>query len=798
MSSPIGFAATSHLYLLISTSSPGATSAATSWTAPVELTADFLFAAHRVLHPLYPPPDVIRLVMSLGGPRARLCWLGRPANREAAGRRRRPSTSSPPATPSSQFETHPHDTLGTGWRTKSGEGHVPEDPGTFGASECAAPSGAVGSLAASSGASNANLQSNKKASSYLQSKLRSSIGSSIGPVSLSPPLACDDDVVFPIKKKNKRAQHMRLQHELAPLLLSLEKTADGVLIFPLKKKNRLVQSRRIQCEVASLFAWIADRRAEADAEEDAKSDSLYPLAVSAGPVAHVVHARDRRGGVPARAARLGHINVAHYARPIVLLLLLVFPVVFGAGSDDANGKVPIFSGTPTDFHPWFILFSAYVAWKLTEASDILSGHESRPVVPAPISTPATPGGAVAITNATAISEAKAALTAWNTNNRKLYGLIVNALPDGLRTSIFNSHNNDGIGASNFLHTLFSAKKGSANDYAVQIRKIQASLIDPKADLDVSDLRLQYDSIITCVAAITRIGRSPPDDETLMVFFDGALPAAYTQIRQFVRDKKHTTFFDHYNDYLSRVDDEVSSRRPTAQAFLGRGAGRGRGRGARGADRGGDTGGRAKPICFRCLGDHPRPKCDKSTVRCPKCAGDHHVSLCPKGNDTNARSRIPLAGLKILDADVASVAAPAVATSPMSYANAVTTAASAATRAQTPEASFGSLADAHAAAAAVAANHGGDAQSAANAYAHTLRVYGFASCAVQGGRRAAGSPSMQREALVDSMATFWVVDNISYLWTITIASPTVGIETAAGVVAARAVGIALVQLLIGDK
>src|SRR6056297_1073976 len=37
------------------------------------------------------------------------------------------------------------------------------------------------------------------------------------------------------------------------------------------------------------------------------------------------------------------------------------------------------------------------------------------------------------------------------------------------------------------------------------------------------------------------------------------------------------------------------------------------------------------------------------------------------------------------------------------------------------------------------------------YAHTLRVYGYASCAVRGGRRAA-SFSMQREALVDSMAT----------------------------------------------
>jgi hypothetical protein len=44
----------------------------------------------------------------------------------------------------------------------------------------------------------------------------------------------------------------------------------------------------------------------------------------------------------------------------------------------------------------------------------------------------------------------------------------------------------------------------------------------------------------------------------------------------------------------------------------------------------------------------------------------------------------------------------------------------------------------------------------------MRVYGFASCAVQGGRGAASS-SMRREALVNStMATYWVVDSISYL------------------------------------
>src|SRR6056297_519445 len=142
------------------------------------------------------------------------------------------------------------------------------------------------------------------------------------------------------------------------------------------------------------------------------------LPVPTGSNARVIHAHDRRGSVPAlpaRAARLERINLAHYARLIVLLLLLIFPVVFGAGSDDATGKVPVFSGTPTDFHPWFILFSAYVPWKLTEASDILSGQEPKPVVPAPpISTPGTPSGDVAITNATAVSEAKAALEAWNT------------------------------------------------------------------------------------------------------------------------------------------------------------------------------------------------------------------------------------------------------------------------------------------------------------------------------------------------------------------------------------------------
>jgi hypothetical protein len=45
-------------------------------------------------------------------------------------------------------------------------------------------------------------------------------------------------------------------------------------------------------------------------------------------------------------------------------------------------------------------------------------------------------------------------------------------------------------AATYLHTLVAAKVGSANDYSVQLTKLQASLIDAKADINDADLRLQ--------------------------------------------------------------------------------------------------------------------------------------------------------------------------------------------------------------------------------------------------------------------------------------------------------------------
>src|SRR6056297_2917818 len=81
ISAPIGVATAWHLWLLVATATPAATAAATCWTTAVELAADLLFAARRVLHPLYPPHDVICFVMSLGGPRARDAGLlGKPSS----------------------------------------------------------------------------------------------------------------------------------------------------------------------------------------------------------------------------------------------------------------------------------------------------------------------------------------------------------------------------------------------------------------------------------------------------------------------------------------------------------------------------------------------------------------------------------------------------------------------------------------------------------------------------------------------------------------------------------------------
>ena len=61
-----------------------------------------------------------------------------------------------------------------------------------------------------------------------------------------------------------------------------------------------------------------------------------------------------------------------------------------------------------------------------------------------------------------------------------------------------------------------------------------------------------------------------------------------------------------------------------------------------------------------------------------------------------------------------------------------------------------------------------------------------------------SPSLLTEAFVDSMATFWIVDSVDKLYTVTSRNPGVSINTANGMAPVSAIGTALAYLRVGSK
>jgi hypothetical protein len=152
----------------------------------------------------------------------------------------------------------------------------------------------------------------------------------------------------------------------------------------------------------------------------------------------------------------------------------------------------------------------------------------------------------AITNQDAIDAATGALNSWTSLNRKLYGVIIMAIPPWLATSLHLSHRNDGVGALGEIAKQFDVV--NQNDRASAIAKVYGRYIDGKADLSEADLRHQRDSMMVANAEIRRTGGTAFPDELLISVFDNSLPAAYTQIRQLVRRSAHTTFEAHYQDY----------------------------------------------------------------------------------------------------------------------------------------------------------------------------------------------------------------------------------------------------------
>ena len=302
--------------------------------------------------------------------------------------------------------------------------------------------------------------------------------------------------------------------------------------------------------------------------------------------------------------------------------MLFVPLVAGMDSDSSSSRPPMFDGTRGGFIQWFMAMTGWVAWRLNDVTDIMDGTEPRPVLAA--------GGATAED-----------IRDWDKRNRKLYGAVAAATPDHIRTSLFNDHRNDGVGAVGFLRATFDAV--DANDHAAHIARLQAHYIDPRAEINENDLRLQYDSMMVAVAGIVRTGNVAPVDSALTAMFENSLPLAYSQIRQLVRRQNHATFAAAYSDYMGQVRAELASRGPSVRAFNAQSSGflprapsadlRPRDRSDRrepaGPPRTRPAGGAAS-VCLRCgAPDHLRPACTKAARTCKHCGADHADKFCSK-------------------------------------------------------------------------------------------------------------------------------------------------------------------------
>ena len=232
-------------------------------------------------------------------------------------------------------------------------------------------------------------------------------------------------------------------------------------------------------------------------------------------------------------------TILHLTPFAVLCLILTSRAIFVAAADDATKGMPIFNGQRDAFVGWFMLFSGYVAWKATDTYQIVDGTETRPAAPATAEEPVIPGATVGeggiITNQATINALtaqrdewraqKAKVKDWEDRNRKLYGLLLTAMPTWLRTSLYNSHSGNGLDALQYLRTTFDAGDGSGSDHAFHLKRIGESVIEPRREICEDDLRKQYDMQMTAKAAIIRTGKAAPDDATLIAMFDNALPHA---------------------------------------------------------------------------------------------------------------------------------------------------------------------------------------------------------------------------------------------------------------------------------
>ena len=516
------------------------------------------------------------------------------------------------------------------------------------------------------------------------------------------------------------------------------------------------------------------------------------------------------------------------ARRYSWFVILMFLVHRAAGMNDHEGssssasklRPPMFSGERADYTKWMIAFTVWVACYLQECAQLIEGTDPEP--PKPEDLPGT-------TTETNLTAARTTHSKWETRNRKLFGAIGMAMPQWLMQSLYTSCLNSGVKAVDYMRASFSAVDGSGNDRAAAITRMQKSHIDPKADISEQDARTQYDSMMLAVSDLTAAGGAAPDQPMLISMFENALPQAYTVIRQMVRRQKHATLLAYYNDVLAEVRAELQSRAPSVHAFNASASVSQPTTGATDPNvaalvaalqamgytkpNGKPGDGKKRPRdpypsepCLICgMEGHTRDKCRKAANAnpCRFCGKKGHAApYCPHNPTAGGKRKALSPNLRALvDREAGPTPLPNVTPgapgtsashSPASYAAAVT--------AQQP-----TEADAQTYAATAAAQHSDPAAMAA-AYVAALKACGYASCAVRALAAAAAPPDAAMSlppaarttkpdstsvasAYVDSMATYFVVDDPTFLVRITDHNPGFGVKTADGIKPILAIGVA---------
>lgn len=325
---------------------------------------------------------------------------------------------------------------------------------------------------------------------------------------------------------------------------------------------------------------------------------------------------------------------------VIILIASQAASVQAAGGEESTGpRCPSFEGINAAFMPWFIAFSAWVAWKKPELSALILGTSKRPRYAQPVApTPAE----------------RKRRTQWDIYNTQLYGAIVSHVATHIQTSLHLEHAGNGVKALRYLKNKYGAH--STGDRAEAIARLQRSVIDPRAKISEDEVTRQYTAMSMAVNDIVATGGAKIDDATLISMLENALPPAYAAIRQMLRYHQHTAFDTYFNDLRTQVKAEerssqamvpaafaVGEETPTAMTIAQNNQGHNYGRGGRqfsqnGAARGKGKGGKGRKQgetslnpCFNCgKCDHPRFHCPCPTAVCAHCGANHLSEMCSKG------------------------------------------------------------------------------------------------------------------------------------------------------------------------